>query len=206
MTLLPKNLLVVLSALLLIANDSLGATLSGTAFVNQVNDTAVKAKADAMNVARRQILTEVLSEYADKEALEELLQNASDEDLTNLISSSNVSNEQMSTTMYSAQITMNIDNESVKEWLNTNNIQNWVPLTESDEKFTSVIVVQNGVQDWAEINRIVREDKIEIETKSLTGNQVVAKMPLSYRTKFTADIHEAGWNFSDTEGVLHIWK
>ncbi len=186
--------------------DAFCAGLSGSISVNQTSDTAAKAKINALNLARRQILTNVLSQYANKDSLNELIQQTSNDDLMNLILSSSVSNEQMSANGYSAKITMNIDNDAAKKWLNANEVQNWVPLMESDEKFSVLMTVPNGLQDWAELKRIARADNIEIETQNLQGKQIIAKMPLSYRTKFTAAIRGAGWKYSDKDGVLQIWK
>lgn len=188
------------------ASNSFGAGLIGEVSVNQTSDTAANAKINAINSARRQILSNVLAQYSDKDSLMDLIQNTSDDDLMNLVSSASVSNEQMSATGYSAHITMNLDNDAVKKWLNSNNVQNWVPLMESAERFTVVVVVSNGIQDWAELKRIARDDNIEIETQNITGKQVVAKMPLSYRTKFTASVRGAGWKYADNDGVLQIWK
>ena len=189
-----------------VASNSFGVGLIGEVSVNQTSDTAANAKTNAINSARRQILSNVLSQYSNKDSLIELIQNTSDEDLMNVISSTSVSNEQMSSTGYSANITMNLDNDAVKKWLNSNNVQNWVPLMESGERFTVVMIVSNGIQDWAELKRIARDDNIEIETQNITGKQVVAKMPLSYRTKFTAAVRDAGWKYTDNDGVLQIWK
>ena len=189
-----------------LASNSFGVGFIGEVSVNQTSDTAANAKINAINSARRQILSNVLAQYSDKDSLIELIQNTSDEDLMNVISSTSVSNEQMSSTGYSANITMNLDNDAVKNWLNSNNVQNWVPLMESGERFTVVMIVSNGIQDWAELKRIARDDNIEIETQNITGKQVVAKMPLSYRTKFTAAVRDAGWKYTDNDGVLQIWK
>ena len=189
-----------------VASNSFGVGLIGEVSVNQTSDTAANAKTNAINSARRQILSNVLAQYSDKDSLIELIQNTSDEDLMNVISSTSVSNEQMSSTGYSANITMNLDNDAVKKWLNSNNVQNWVPLMESGERFTVVMIVSNGIQDWAELKRVARDDNIEIETQNITGKQVVAKMPLSYRTKFTAAVRDAGWKYTDNDGVLQIWK
>ncbi len=203
---LSRNLLVLFVSLVCGVSGSFGLGLSGNVSVNQTSDTAANAKINALNSARRQILSDVLSQYSNKESLNELIQNSSNDDLMNLIASTSVSNEQMSATSYSANITMNIDNDAVKKWLNSNSVQNWVPMMESDERFAVVMVVPNGIADWAELKRIARNDNIEIETQNIDGKQIVAKMPLSYRTKFTAAIREAGWNYSDNEGVLHVWK
>ena len=198
--------LCLLLPLIILSLNSYGVGLTGSVAVNQTSDTAANAKINAVNSARRQILTNVLSQYSNKEALDELIQKTSSDDLMNLILSSSVSNEQMSANGYSAKITMNIDNDAAKKWLDSNSIQNWVPLAESDERFVVVMVISNGIQDWSELKRIARDDNIEIETQSIAGNQIVAKMPLSYRTKFTAAAKNAGWRFSDDAGVLHIWK
>lgn len=182
------------------------ANLSGVINVNKTADTASDAKNEAMNNAVRNVIFNVLSKYTNNEEFSELMQKTTDEELMNIVSSSGVANEQMSATDYSAQITINIDNDAAKKWLNDNEVQNWVPLLESDEKFTVLITLDNGLVDWAELQRLVREDKFEIETQSINGNQIVAKMPLNYRSKFTVSVRGAGWRYSDNDGVLQIWK
>lgn len=191
---------------LLFSAQCLAVPLTGTVSINQVSDTAAKAKINAMNVARRQIISNVLSQYTENSSFSELIQNVSNDDLINLVSSVSVSNEQMSTNSYSANIVMNLDNLAVKKWLSENNVQNWVPLNESDERFTVVIVVPNGIQDWAELKRITRSANFEMETQSIIGNQIVVKMPLNYRTKFTASVRNNGWKYVDNNGTLQVWK
>ena len=206
MKFLTYKLLLLLFGVAVFVPASFGANLSGSISVNETSDTAANAKINAVNSARRQILSGVLSQYSNKDALNELIKNTSNDDLMNLISSSSVANEQMSSNSYSAKITMNIDNDVTKKWLAENNVQNWIPLAENSERFTVLMVVSNGIQDWAELKRVVRDDNIEIETQSIVGNQIVAKMPLTYRTKFTAAVKNAGWKFADNGGVLQIWK
>lgn len=201
-----KRVFVSLIVMFLIVPNSFGIGLTGNVFIKQESETAAKAKADAINDARRQILTNVLSSYTDREQLRDLIENTVDDDLMNLISSSSVSGEQMSNTEYSANITMNIDNDAARKWLNDNNVQNWVPKIESDERFTCVIVLDNGLVDWSDLKRAVRQDGFEIETQSIVGNQIVAKMPLNYRSKFTVGVREMGWKYADNGGVLQIWK
>jgi hypothetical protein len=203
---LTYKLLLLLFGVAVFVPASFGANLSGSISVNETSDTAANAKINAVNSARRQILSGVLSQYSNKDALNELIKNTSNDDLMNLISSSSVANEQMSSNSYSAKITMNIDNDVTKKWLTENNVQNWIPFAENSERFTVLMVVSNGIQDWAELKRVVRDDNIEIETQSIVGNQIVAKMPLTYRTKFTAAVKNAGWKFADNGGVLQIWK
>lgn len=190
----------------MIVSGVVAAPLSGTVSVNKTSDTAANAKINAMNSARREILMNVVGQYANRDALNKLIQDASNDDLMNLIVSSSVASEQMSSTDYSAKITMNIDNDAVKKWLNSNGVQNWIPQNEGDEKFSVSIVLPNGISDLAELKRVARDNNIEIDTQFLQGNQIIAKMPLSYRTKFTASVRELGWKYSDKGGVLQIWK
>lgn len=186
--------------------SAFGVDLSGTVSVNQVSNTATDAKTNAMNRARRQILYDVLSQYSQREYLNDVLQKSSNDELMDLIISTSVSNEQISSNAYSANVTMNLDNEAVKKWLNNHGVQNWVPSAYSDEKFSVFVVVQNGIADWSELKRIARNDNIEIETQHIAGNQILAKMPLNYRSKFTANIRGAGWKYTDNNGILQIWK
>jgi len=184
----------------------MGADLFGSVIVNQTSDTAAKAKIDAMNFARRQILSDVLSKYADTESLRALLENTPDDALVDFIASSSVSNEQISSDSYTANIRMQIDSDAVKDWLISNEVQNWVPSGESIEKFSAFIVVPNGVSDWAELKSIARNDNVEIETVAIVGNQILAKMPVNYRTKFTLGLRNMGWRYADNSGVLQVWK
>ena len=185
---------------------SFAVDLSGSVDVNQTSDTAAKAKVNAMNLARRQILSKVLSDYANKEDLTDLLEDTPNSELVNFISSSTVSGEHISATAYSAKITMNVDAVAAKNWLDSNNVQNWIPLSDSAELYSLFIVVPNGISDWAELKRIARENKTDLQTTKMTGYQIIAKMPLRDRSKFTAGIRGAGWKYADNGGVLQVWK
>ena len=201
-----KNLFVALFALLCVAGGAFGFELSATVPVNQTSDTAANAKINATNLARRQILYNVLSQYAQKEALNGLIYDTASDELMNLISSTSVANEQISSDTYSANITMVVDNRAAKKWLDAAGIQNWVPLEEAKEMFMVLIVVPNGLADWAELKRITREGKTEIETQTIVGNQIVAKLPLNYQSRFMAAVREAGWKYTNNGGVLQVWK
>ena len=194
-------------AVFCVAHASFGFELSATVPVNQTSDTAANAKINATNLARRQILYNTLSQYSQKEELNGLISKTSSDELMNLISSTSVANEQISSDTYSANITMVVDNYAAKRWLDEQGVQNWVPLNnESAEKFTAFMVLQNGLVDWADLKRIAREGNVEIETKSMVGNQIVAKMPLSFRTKFISAIRGVGWKYADNGGILQVWK
>lgn len=200
-----KKFLVVVS-LLCVTGIACGFELRDTVPVNQTSDTAANAKTVATNLARRQILYNILSQYAQREELNNLIYNASDDDLMNLITSSSVANEQISSDTYSANITMVIDNYAARKWLDDAGIQNWIPLEESSEKFTVLMVVPNGLADWADLKRITRYGGVEIETQTMAGNQIIAKLPLNYRSKFMIDIRDAGWKYTNNGGILQVWK
>jgi len=174
-----------------------------TVYVTHTAETSADAKNIAIDDARRQILSKILSQYSNPEELSTLLQNTSNEDLANFINSSSISNEQSSKTVYSANVTMSIDNNSIKQWLNDNNVQNWLPTADTVATFTTMMNV-NNVYDWVEIKQIAKG--YELDTKSIASNQVIFEIPSSYRSQFTASVKEAGWHYSDNSGVLHIWK
>ena len=180
--------------------------LIGAATISQTSETAAKAKIEAMNIARRQILFDVLSNYAEIEGLTELLEKTPDEDLVGFVSAASVSNEHISSETYSATTTMDIDNDIVKKWLTLNEVKNWVPIAETTEMFSMFVVLPNGISDWAELKRITAADNIDINTVAIIGNQIFAKLPLSYRTRFTVAIRDAGWRFADNSGVLQVWR
>jgi shikimate kinase len=79
-----------------ICGNAFAVELKGTVNVRESSETAAEAKTKAINSARRQILISVLSKYSDANALTELVNNTSSNDLLNIISSSSVSNEQIS--------------------------------------------------------------------------------------------------------------
>ena len=201
-----KKLFVAVFSLFCVTGFAFGVELSATVPVNQTSDTANNAKINATNLARRQILYNVLSQYAQREELNGLIYNTSSDELMNLIASTSVANEQISSDTYSANITMVIDNLAAKKWLDKAGIQNWIPLEETSEKFTVLMVVPNGLADWAELKRITREGKVEIETQTISGNQILAKLPLNYQSKFMAAIRENGWKYTNNGGVLQVWK
>lgn len=201
-----KKFFVAVFSLMCVTGIAYGFELKDTVPVNQTSDTAAKAKVIATDLVRRQILYNVLSQYAQREELNSLIYNASNDDLMNLIASSSVANEQISSDTYSANITMVIDNYVAKKWLDSAGVQNWIPLEESSEKFTLLIVVPNGLADWAELKRITRYGGVEIETQTIAGNQIVAKLPLNYQSKFMAGVREAGWRYTNNGGILQVWK
>ena len=117
--------------------------LIGSAFVNVTSDTAANAKKMAMDEALRQILNETLSPYSDSVALRTAIANEKSSVLTDLIASSGISGERLSDTTYSAKITMTVNKVAARNWLNTNEVQNWVPMDDALSDVFPVVLVLN---------------------------------------------------------------
>ncbi len=181
-------------------------TLSGTVSVNITSDTAATAKNMAFDEARRQIISDILSQYSNADQLNEVLKNSSSTDLTNLVASSSIDGEKQSDTTYSANITMDIDRAVAKQWLTNNNVQNWLPDDVSGDVFVVQVVMSDKVANWMELKQIARSEGIDLATKYINGNQVTVEVPVSNRSNFTIAIGENGWRYYDQDGVLRIWK
>ncbi len=182
------------------------ADLSGTASVNVTSDTAANAKDMAFDEARRQIITESLSQYSNQEQLRAVINQTSGADLTNLIASSSIEGEKQSDTTYSANITMTVDRNAAKQWMTDNNIQNWLTDNNSGDVFVLQAVMSDKVANWMELKQIARAEGLDLATKYINGNQVTVELPLNSRTAFTIAIRERGWRFYDQDGILRIWK
>lgn len=182
------------------------ADLAGTASVNVTSDTATNAKNMAMVEARRQIIKDALSQYSIPEQLDDALQAAAGDDLMNLISTTSIGGEQLSDTTYSANISMTLDRRAALQWLTNNNVQNWLPDGTSDNKFIVLITLSDAVADWIELNRIARNEQIDLFTKYMLGNHITAELPSNQRGTFTIAVRESGWKYSDQDGILRLWK
>jgi len=180
--------------------------LHGVASVNITSDTAANAKNIAFDEARRQIINDVLRQYADVEALKSAVSQAKSSDLMNLIASSSIDGEKLSDTTYSANISMAVDGGAARTWLDNNAVQHWLPDESKQDVFVVNVNMSNGMQNWAELNQIARNEKIDLGTKTMTADSAVLELPVSARGKFTIAVREAGWRFANNDGVLRIWK
>lgn len=181
-------------------------TMQGSAFVNITSDTATTAKNIAFDEARRQIISNSVRQYVDVPAFQELIKNTKSSDLVGLISSSGIDGEQTSNTTYSANVSMTLDVDAVRKWLNDNGVQNWLPDEANQTMFNAVINLSDGLTDWAAINKISSGQHIDFSTKNITGDTVVISLPASMRGAFTIAVRGAGWRYADKNGDLHIWK
>ena len=183
------------------------AELVGSASVNVTSDTAATAKKMAFDEARRQIITEVLGQYADSEALHAQVVAEKASVLTNLIASSSISGERQSDTTYSANISMILNRQAAKKWLSDNGIQNWLIATEeTGDKFLLVVDLKDRLSDWAQIRRAATDSGIDLDTVFIEGNQMVFSVPAAKRAAFTIWARENGWRYRGIDGNLHIFK
>lgn len=183
------------------------AGLTDTVSVNITSDTAANAKNMAFDEARRQIITDTLSQYSNVEQLKPAVASATNTELTNMIASSSIVGEKQSNTTYSADITMTVDREAAKNWLTEKNVQNW--LTDADNNkdvFLVQVIMSDKIAGWMNLQQLARADGIEIGTKYINGNQVTVEIPSAKRGSFTIAIRENGWRYSNQDGILRIWK
>ena len=187
-------------------SSGIAAQLQGVASVNVTSDTAVTAKNMAFDEARRQILSDVLRQYADVSAVRGLIKESKMADLANLISSSSIDGEKLSDTTYSANISMVLDADAVRNWLTENSVQNWLPDDKARDVFIVSVNMSDASNNWADLNRIARAENIDLGTKYMTGNTATLEIPTSSRGAFTIAIRESGWRYANQDGVLRIWK
>lgn len=182
------------------------ADLSGVASVNVTSDTAAAAKDMALDEARRQIISDVLGQYAIPDQLEEVVKNSSSGVLTNLIATTSIDSEQQSNTTYSANISMTIDRNAARTWMTDNNIQNWLTDGISGDSVVVQVAMTDKLAGWMELNQIARQEGIDLSTKYINGNQITIEIPAARRADFTIAVRESGWRYADQNGVLHIIK
>lgn len=201
-----KFLFSVLSCGLLMLTPSFAVNLQGTASVSITSDTASAAKNMAFDEARRQIIGDALRQYADVDALNNAIKNAKSSELTNLIAQSSIDGEQTSDVMYSANISMTLDGDAARAWLVANNVNQWLPDTDEQNVFVVSVNMSDALPQWAELNKIARGENLDLGTKNIVGNTAILELPVASRSVFTIALREAGWRYSDKDGVLRIWK
>ena len=182
------------------------ADLRGNVSLNITSDTAAAAKNIAMVEARRQIVSDVLAQYSDRALLMDALGATSDEVLNSLIASTSIAGEQVSTTTYSANISMEIDAGAARSWLMENGIQNWLPNADGENRLVVLAEMSSPLVQWAELNDISRREKIDINVKNINGNQLMIDLPVTLRGAFTIALRENGWRYSNMDGALRVWK
>ena len=199
-----KTLVTLLGLLAIYAADA--ADLVGTASVRMTSDTSATAKTMAINDARRQILMDKLKPYAMTDQLVPAIRNAKSAELTDLISETSIDGEKISDTTYSANITMTVDKSAARKWMNDNNIQNWLNDGTNVDVFTVRITLRDPIADWAQLKSLARADRIDLETKNISGGVVTVEIPTASRTSFTIALRGAGWKTAADDGFMRVWK
>ena len=200
-----KKLLGVLCGVML--SGAAGAVdLVATVPVRMTSDTAATAKTMAINDARRQILIDKLGQYSMRDQLADAVRNAKSTELTNLISETSIDGEQISDTTYSANITMTIDKNAARKWMNENSIQNWLSDGSSTDNFTLQITLSDPIADWINLKSIARAENVDLITKHISGNKVIVELPTSSRSAFTIALRGAGWKTTAVDGFMRVWK
>jgi hypothetical protein len=149
-----------------------------------------------------------LSQYSDPAQLAGAMKDTKDSVLTNLIASVGIDGERLSATTYSANIRMTVDAVAAKKWLMENEVQNWLGSDDSEavDKSTVVIDVFDGLRDWIALNHVLRENKIILDVKRISGDQVTASFPATLHSTLVSSVRDMGWKYSDSDGFPRIWK
>ena len=170
------------------------------------SDTSSTAKTMAINDARRQILIEKLTPYAMADQLVPAIRAAKSTELVNLIAETNIDNEKISDTAYSAKITMTVDKTASRAWMTEQGVQNWLNDGLNTDMFVAQISLRNAIDDWADFNRVMRNEHVEAKTKYISGGKVTVELPASSRASITIALRSAGWRTAVTDDVMRIWK
>lgn len=200
-----KSLLLILGCAL----TSVGAhaALSGTASVNITSDTSANAKTMAFDDARRQIIIDSLSPYADGVALRDVVKNEKTEILTNLIATSSITGEQSSATGYAADITMSLNDGLAKKWLDMHGVQNWIPVgIDAQNNFNLVAAFGDDFSKWANLRRLALGVGVDLDTSSIFDGEFTFAVPKAKRTTLTLALRDAGWHYADENGTLKVTK
>lgn len=207
-----KFIFIVFSAIcfLFSAADSFAAPdLTGTTSVEKSADTALGAKNAAFNTARRNVIADVLSRYSDVKLVSAVLENTPDADLVPLISTSSISNERASNTIYNATFTMTLDRVMVGRWMAENNIPNYMAAADSaGDRITMFFYIGGGLRQWSGLMTNLREMGLDrdIELKTMQGQNVSATIPTAEKNKYLNALRELGWRVTDTDGILRIMQ
>ena len=190
----------------LVTGSAFGADLVGSASVRMTSDTSATAKTMAINDARRQILIDKLKSYAMSDQLVSAIRAAKSTELTDLISETSIDGEKISDTTYSANITMTVDKNAARKWMNDNNIQNWLSDGGEANVFAVQITLRDPIADWANLKSIARAERVDFATKYMSGDKVTVELPVSSRTHFTIALRNAGWKTAADDGFMRVWK
>ena len=184
--------------------------LSYTISVEQDSATAVAAKTAALGNARRAAFENVLSKYAEREAIENLSSELKDADILNLVGTMSIADEKSSATAYSATVTITLDRAAVQKFLDDNNVPNYMGMYDEITSRVPVFFDVAGLRNWAALVRDLREagvwGDLDIKISSIWGRQVSATIRAGRKKEFIKSVHAAGWRVWEENGMLRASK
>ena len=172
-------------------------------------NTAAAAKREANESAVRAAVMQVLARYSDRAAVENIVMGADEGALQNMVAATSISNEKTSKTAYGAKFSITLDRAAVEKWYADNNVMNF--LTAADDSNERVVVsmeFSNGISDWTELNRIMREggDAYGLTMRTIFRTSATAYIPTNKKRKFQMLCSSNGWSVTSRDGVLKIAK
>lgn len=180
--------------------------LRGMASVNVTSDTAMTAKNIAFDEARRQIIRDSLRQYVDVDALNTAMRGAKGTELAELVATSSIDGEKLSDTTYSANISMVLDADVVRGWLDTRGIKNWLPEDGGGDSMVVSVKMSDAMANWIQLNQILRDGKFDTMLRSMTRDTAVFELPASGCDRFVGAVRAAGWRYENSDGGIRIWK
>lgn len=180
--------------------------LRGMASVNVTSDTAMTAKNIAFDEARRQIIRDALRQYVDVDALNAAMRGAKGSELAELVATSSIDGEKLSDTTYSANISMMLDVDAVRGWLDAGGVKNSLPEDGVGDFVVVSVKMSDAMANWIQLNQILRDGKFDTVLRSMTRDTAMFELPVSGRDRFVGDVRAAGWRYENSDGGITIWK
>lgn len=187
-----KKILIVLS-LFFISIRAYSDDLSGETFITITSDTAQNAKNIAFDEARRKIVKSVLLPYSNG-ALNDVIDNSSNNELTKLILSTNINGEKISKNTYSANIKMTLNKKSLSKWLQENNFDS--VFTNTNNANYMFVLRINNLFEWTKINKETQLNNIKFDIKSIKGSSVYVSIPNNQKSKFLTILSNTNTSYS----------
>jgi hypothetical protein len=150
-----------------------------------------------------------LGRYSDRAVAENLIMGADEAAIQNLVASTGISKEKTSKTAYAAKFSVTLDRGAVEKWYDDHSVPNFLSAAdESKDKSVISIDFANGLSDWTELNRAIREsgENYGLSIRTMLGNSATAYILTAKRRKFQHLAAMSGWRTSFADGALRISK
>jgi len=206
-----KYHLSILYSLLFVPLAGLSApNLTAEVPVDIQSSNAAVAKKEALETATRNGIIMVLSRYADRAAVENAAAELKPADLANMTASTSISGEKLSKTGYSAVVAVSLEQSAVEKFYNTRQIQNFLNMTaDSEDRTEMVILLDNGLDDWASVNKILNgaaDENLGFQVKTLGAGQAAISVLSAKQKKFTNLMTQNGWQYARADDKITFHK